>query len=143
VEESGGRKRETREPRPKRELPTLDRGLAFRPSPFPLKWSVREPPPNRREWTNPIRSSPNGRKHGFCRKLRQPRLSQGPIPRCHQSPATGNQASRGVGRYLITAKPLESAKITLLSEQQAWDVAAFMISKPRPPAPPGAASMLR
>jgi thiosulfate dehydrogenase len=31
----------------------------------------------------------------------------------------------------------------VLSEQQAWDVAAFMISKPRPPAPPGAASMLR
>jgi thiosulfate dehydrogenase len=31
----------------------------------------------------------------------------------------------------------------LLSVQQAWDVAAFMISKPRPPAPPGAESELR
>jgi thiosulfate dehydrogenase len=31
----------------------------------------------------------------------------------------------------------------VLSEQQAWDVAAFMISKPRPPAPPGAGSDLR
>jgi cytochrome c len=30
----------------------------------------------------------------------------------------------------------------VLSEQQAWDVAAFMISKPRPPAPPGAESEL-
>ena len=31
----------------------------------------------------------------------------------------------------------------VLSEQQAWDVAAYMISKPRPPAPPGAGSELR
>ena len=31
----------------------------------------------------------------------------------------------------------------VLSEQQAWDVAAFMISMPRPPAPPGAGSELR
>jgi len=31
----------------------------------------------------------------------------------------------------------------VLSEQQAWDVAAYMISMPRPPAPPEAASMLR
>ena len=31
----------------------------------------------------------------------------------------------------------------VLSEQQAWDVAAYMISKPRPPAPPGAGSDLR
>jgi cytochrome c len=31
----------------------------------------------------------------------------------------------------------------VLSEQQAWDVAAFMIFKPRPPAPPGAVSDLR
>jgi thiosulfate dehydrogenase len=31
----------------------------------------------------------------------------------------------------------------LLSVQQAWDVAAFMIFKPRPPAPPGAESELR
>ena len=31
----------------------------------------------------------------------------------------------------------------VLSEQQAWDVAAFMISKPRPPAPPEAESELR
>ncbi len=31
----------------------------------------------------------------------------------------------------------------VLSEQQAWDVAAFMISKPRPPALPGASSDLR
>jgi thiosulfate dehydrogenase len=31
----------------------------------------------------------------------------------------------------------------VLSEQQAWDVAAFMISKLRPPAPPGAGSDLR
>jgi thiosulfate dehydrogenase len=30
----------------------------------------------------------------------------------------------------------------VLSEQQAWDVAAFMISKPRPPVPPGAESEL-
>jgi cytochrome c len=28
----------------------------------------------------------------------------------------------------------------VLSEQQAWDVAAYMISKLRPPAPPGAGS---
>ena len=26
----------------------------------------------------------------------------------------------------------------VLTVQQAWDVAAYMISKPRPPAPPGA-----
>ena len=31
----------------------------------------------------------------------------------------------------------------VLSVQQAWDVAAYMISKPRPPAPPGALSDLR
>jgi thiosulfate dehydrogenase len=31
----------------------------------------------------------------------------------------------------------------VLSEQQAWDVAAYMISMPRPPAPPGAGSELR
>ena len=31
----------------------------------------------------------------------------------------------------------------VLSVQQAWDVAAYMISKPRPPAPPGAESELR
>ena len=31
----------------------------------------------------------------------------------------------------------------VLSEQQAWNVAAFMISKPRPPAPAGAGSELR
>jgi thiosulfate dehydrogenase len=31
----------------------------------------------------------------------------------------------------------------VLSVQQAWDVAAYMISKPRPPAPPGADSDLR
>ncbi|MGB6906915.1 MAG: c-type cytochrome [Methyloceanibacter sp.] len=30
----------------------------------------------------------------------------------------------------------------VLTVQQAWDVAAYMISKPRPPAPPGAASQL-
>ena len=30
----------------------------------------------------------------------------------------------------------------VLSEQQACDVAAFMISQPRPPAPPGAVSDL-
>jgi thiosulfate dehydrogenase len=30
----------------------------------------------------------------------------------------------------------------LLTVQQAWDVAAYMISKPRPPAPPGVASNL-
>ena len=26
----------------------------------------------------------------------------------------------------------------VLTVQQAWDVAAYMVSKPRPPAPPGA-----
>lgn len=31
----------------------------------------------------------------------------------------------------------------VLTEQQAWDVAAYMIAKPRPPAPPGAESVLR
>jgi thiosulfate dehydrogenase len=31
----------------------------------------------------------------------------------------------------------------VLSVQQAWDVAAYMISMPRPPAPPGAESELR
>jgi thiosulfate dehydrogenase len=31
----------------------------------------------------------------------------------------------------------------VLSAQQAWDVAAYMIAKPRPPAPPGASSRLR
>jgi thiosulfate dehydrogenase len=31
----------------------------------------------------------------------------------------------------------------LLSVQQAWDVAAYMLSKPRPPAPPGASSRLQ
>ena len=31
----------------------------------------------------------------------------------------------------------------VLSVQQAWDVAAYMTSKPRPPAPPGAGSDLR
>ena len=31
----------------------------------------------------------------------------------------------------------------VLSEQQAWDVAAYMISKPRPSAPPEAAPRLR
>jgi len=31
----------------------------------------------------------------------------------------------------------------VLSEQQAWNVAAFMISKPRPPAAAGAGSELR
>ena len=31
----------------------------------------------------------------------------------------------------------------VLSVQQAWDVAAYMTSKPRPPAPPGAGSGLR
>ena len=30
----------------------------------------------------------------------------------------------------------------VLTVQQAWDVAAYMISKPRPPAPPGVASNL-
>lgn len=31
----------------------------------------------------------------------------------------------------------------VLSAQQAWDVAAYMISKPRPPAPPGASARLQ
>jgi thiosulfate dehydrogenase len=31
----------------------------------------------------------------------------------------------------------------VLSAQQAWDVAAYMIAKPRPPAPPGASSRLQ
>jgi cytochrome c len=31
----------------------------------------------------------------------------------------------------------------VLSVQQAWDIAAYMISKPRPPALPGAGSELR
>ena len=31
----------------------------------------------------------------------------------------------------------------VLTVQQAWDVAAYMISKPRPPAPPGAEADLR
>jgi thiosulfate dehydrogenase len=30
----------------------------------------------------------------------------------------------------------------VLTVQQAWDVAAYMISKPRPPAPPGVVSNL-
>ena len=31
----------------------------------------------------------------------------------------------------------------VLTVQQAWDVAAYMISKPRPPAPPGASARLQ
>jgi len=31
----------------------------------------------------------------------------------------------------------------VLSVQQAWDVAAYMLSKPRPPAPPGASARLQ
>ena len=34
-------------------------------------------------------------------------------------------------------------RTNMLTVQQAWDVAAYMISKPRPPAPPGAEADLR
>jgi thiosulfate dehydrogenase len=51
-------------------------------------------------------------------------------------------------RSLLTPQPRTNMPFgvryqdPVLSVQQAWDVAAYMISKPRPPAPPGAISDL-
>ena len=42
--------------------------------------------------------------------------------------------------YIRTTRTAVQHRLSdpVLTEQQAWDVAAYMITKPRPPAPPGA-----